>query len=113
MFIRAVIPVFMDDNNLNKTTTKESDVVEMTCQSEAKPPPRMYFQRWGSDQPYTSGYQEVSVTSARLYTVLDLKMTSDYNDGVIIAACTALHAYFWIEAKRPPPILYPVIPCYA
>lgn len=48
--------------NLNKTTTVEGNMTEMICQSEAKPTPRMYFQRKGYDHPYVNGPQPVSDT---------------------------------------------------
>ena len=59
--IYPVIPVFNDDNNLNKTETHAGNTVEMICQSEAKPTPRMYFKREGYDERYVNGYQPVSI----------------------------------------------------
>ncbi|XP_067940027.1 fasciclin-2-like [Watersipora subatra] len=52
-----VFPVFSDDVNLNKTETEEGGIVEMICQSQAKPNAKMAFQKEGSSQPYVNGYQ--------------------------------------------------------
>ena len=61
LFRHPVIPVFNDDNNLNKTETHAGNTVEMICQSEAKPTPRMYFKREGYEERYVNGYQPVSI----------------------------------------------------
>lgn len=61
VFLLVVIPYYTGNPyvNLNKTTTKEGNTVEMICQSEGKPDPKMYFQRKGDDKPYSSGAQLV------------------------------------------------------
>lgn len=61
IILSAVVPMFSDSVNLNKTETREGNVVEMICQSEAKPNPKMYFQRQGYPERYVNGNQPVSV----------------------------------------------------